>query len=94
MCRGSDDQWVALTRTLELWVWESRAKPELCILALGRKLRPTVRPPHRPTLLHSAMWPLTGFTGTPGLPGTSRPFETCQNRMQGPLWIWRNSMLD
>lgn len=40
MCRGSDDQWVALTRTLEfwLWVWESRAKPELCILALGRKL--------------------------------------------------------
>lgn len=32
-------------------------------------------------------------TGLPGVARASRPFGTFQNRMKGPSWIWRNSVL-
>lgn len=68
----------------------------LCILVLVRKLAIAPRNEAQtqcpgPILVCDL---LAGFTGTPGLPGASRPFEACQDRMERPLWIWRNSVLD
>lgn len=72
----------------------SQPKP-LHILAQGRKLETASRKdpqtqclvPHCPTLLHSGVWPVHRVHSLPPPPvaGASRPFGTCQNRMQGPL---------